>query len=58
MDNTSVLEELIEKVRQENDGTHFDFVLPGYASKKLIGYQSMRQDLILFVPAGFPQHTL
>ena len=35
MDNTSVMEELIEKVHQENDGTHFDFVLPCYAAKKL-----------------------
>ena len=43
----SVLVKILEKFREENVGNHIDYLLPGYQAQKLIGYQSMRQDLIL-----------
>ncbi len=42
-----VITELVEIIKNENDGKHNDYILPGYQAKKLIGYHSMRQDLIL-----------
>ena len=46
MDLTAI-EKIVDTIRKENDGKHIDYLLPGYQAKKLIGYQSMRQDLIL-----------
>ena len=45
--NQLLLEKILETIREENDGNHIDYLLPGYQGQKLIGYQSMRQDLIL-----------
>lgn len=40
------LRRIIEVIREENDGHHIDFVVPGYAATKVIAYQGIRQDLI------------
>lgn len=39
-------------IQKENDGQHIDYIVPGYAGKKIVGYQSMREDLILCTKAA------
>ncbi len=38
---------LLNEIRQNNDGKTLDFIVPGYAAKRIITYQGIRQDLIL-----------
>lgn len=45
--NEKVITDLLNAIRKENDGKHNDYLLVGDLAKKLIGYHSMRQDLIL-----------
>jgi hypothetical protein len=47
MDKKQAIEKIVELIQNEKDGNYVDFALPGYAAKKIIGYQSMRQDLLL-----------
>ncbi|MES2396319.1 MAG: hypothetical protein V4549_09965 [Bacteroidota bacterium] len=46
-----VIRQLIEKVKQENNGEYLDFAIPGFLAKGIIGYQSMRADLQLMISA-------
>jgi hypothetical protein len=45
-DEESILR-IIEMIGRENDGTYIDILLPRNVSRKIIAYQSIRQDLIL-----------
>ena len=47
MDEKEAIKKIIETIQQENDGEHIDYIIPGYAANKVIGYQSMRHDLML-----------
>ena len=47
-----VLLYFLEKIKEENDGENIDFVLPGYVSRPLIAYQSIREDLLLCLNAA------
>lgn len=47
MDKETTIKAIIEKIKLENDGNHIDFVIPGYAAKRLVAYQSMREDILL-----------
>jgi len=47
MDKETAIKAILEKIQYENDGQYVDFAVPGYASKKLKAYQSMRGDLLL-----------
>lgn len=47
MEREAAVKAILEKIKVENDGKHIDFVIPGYTAKKLIAYQSIREDLIL-----------
>ena len=47
MDKLAAVTSFLDKIKAENDGKHIDFVLPGYAAKRLIAYQSMREDILL-----------
>lgn len=45
--NEKILKLFIEQIKDGNDGKHVDIMVPGYASKRVKAYQSMRADLIL-----------
>lgn len=47
MKKEDAIEFILRKIQNENDGEHMDFVLPGYIAKRLIAYQSIREDLLL-----------
>ncbi len=47
MDKKIAVKAILEKIKNENDGQHIDYMVPGYTSKKLKTYQSMRGDLII-----------
>jgi hypothetical protein len=42
-----IVEAIVQKIIDDNDGQHWDFVVPGYAGKRIVAYQSMREDLLL-----------
>ena len=42
----------MDLIQRENDGEHIDFILPGYAGRPIVGYQSMREDIILCVESA------
>lgn len=39
------IEKMIDAIKEKNDGSTFDFAVPGYAGKQVTSYQSMRSDL-------------
>ncbi len=46
------VKEVVEKIAADNDGKHWDFIVPGYAGKKMVAYQGMREDLIICIDAA------
>ncbi len=47
MEEEEAIKNILEIIQEENDGNHIDFIIPGYAARRVVGYQSMRSDLIL-----------
>jgi hypothetical protein len=43
---------MLERIANDNDGMHWDFIVPGYAGKKMVAYQGMREDLIICIDAA------
>lgn len=41
------IEKIVNAIKVKNDGSTFDFAVPGYAAKQVTAYQSMRGDLLL-----------
>lgn len=50
------MKQILDSIRNQNDGIHIDYLLPGYAAKKIISYQSMRRDLLLCLDAAKRLH--
>jgi hypothetical protein len=46
MDREETLKYLIDRIRADNDGKHVDYAVPGFLSKKLKTYQSMREEIL------------
>lgn len=47
MEEKKAIKIISEAIESENDNEHIDFMLPGYAGKRVIAYNSMRADLLL-----------
>lgn len=47
MDKKVVIEHFLQEIRSENSGDSLDILIPGYASKKIEGYMSMREGLLM-----------
>jgi hypothetical protein len=41
------IDRLQKEIQKNNNGETIEFVIPGYAAKKIVAYQSMREDLLL-----------